>query len=82
MSSHKVTALDTWITTLCARLKGLLPGAEDILALALFMSAQDQFTKLCGFVDQIYQELTQVVKFPKGPALLLVGGCVGLFSKQ
>jgi hypothetical protein len=30
-----------------------------------------------GFIDHFYQELSQVAKFPKQPAWLLVGQCMG-----
>jgi hypothetical protein len=45
--------------------------------LALLLSAKDQFAKLTSFVNRFYQELTEVAKFSKGPAWLLVGRCVG-----
>jgi hypothetical protein len=32
---------------------------------------------MVSFIDQFYQELTQVAKFPEEPAWLLVGRCIG-----
>jgi hypothetical protein len=74
--SHKAT-LDQRVFTFCEGVRGTISGAGEPLALALLLSAQDQFTKMVGFIDRFYQELTQVAKFPKQPAWLLVGQCVG-----
>lgn len=74
--SHKAT-LDQRVSTFCEGVRGTISGAGKPIALALLLSAQDQFTKMVGFIDRFYQELTQVAKFPKQPAWLLVGRCVG-----
>jgi hypothetical protein len=74
--SHKAT-LDQRVSTFCEGVRGTISGGGEPLVLALLLSAQDQITKMVGFIDRFYQELTQVAKFPKQPAWLLVGQCVG-----
>jgi predicted nucleic acid-binding Zn-ribbon protein len=74
--SHK-TLLDTRMSSFCSGIRGSLSGPGGTLALALLVSAKDQFTKSTSFIDRFYQELTEVAKFPKGSAWLLVGRCVG-----
>jgi hypothetical protein len=76
VDSHK-TLLDTRVPMFYSGIRGSLSGPGGTLALALLASAKDQFTKLTSFIDRFYQELTEVVKFPKEPAWLLVGRCVG-----
>jgi hypothetical protein len=63
--------------------QGISDRTWGTLALALLAAAKDQFTKLTSFIDRFYQELTEVAKFPKEPAWLLVGPCVGaVFHKM
>jgi hypothetical protein len=78
---HK-TLLDTRVSTFCSGIRGSLSGPGGTLALALLASTKDQFTKLTSFIDSFYQELTKVAKFPKEPAWLLVGRCVGAFFNE
>jgi hypothetical protein len=73
---HK-TLLDTRVSMFCSGIRGSLSGPGGTLALALLASAKDQFTKLTSFIDRFYQELTEVAKFPKESARVLVGCCVG-----
>jgi hypothetical protein len=76
LESHKAT-LDQRVSTFCEGVQGTILGAGEPLVLALLLSAQVHFTKMVGFIDHFYQELTQVAKFPKQPAWLLVRQCVG-----
>jgi hypothetical protein len=74
--SQKAT-LDSRVSSFIAGICGSLLSGVDALALALLQPAREQFTKMVGFIDWFYQELTQVAKFPEEPAWLLVGRCVG-----
>jgi hypothetical protein len=80
--SHNKAMLHSRVSTFCARYWGSLFGARKSLTLALLQLAQDQFTKMVGFINWFYQELTQVATFSKQPAWLLVGHCIGTVLKS
>ena len=61
----------------------LEPGVGQLLATTMLDKLSTQFHELASFIQAFYSELTDVSKFDKDRAWVLVGRCVGaIFEDQ